>query len=299
MSVSIRTQYERTVLCDARESFENPFRTPISAFAYLVERRGRPSAREMSELMAGETGAVMSAAACGVAALGEVAMTTLRPESVCASFRREGYGDVRSLDDVRRLELWEVDEVVDGLRKKYLLVGAAVGAAAGVAGASALTLDAPLITALAIRAIGDVALHYGFDVRDSAERAYALKVLVASVVPGVAVERATLDDLGRVGAAFTRTVRRGRQTARWGLPLALHVARRLLRPGAGTSLVRRLVSVAAAAANAWLMVGVVETAEAAYRERFLARGAPVSKRDRSPRRSGMAALPARASGAGG
>ena len=38
-----RTHYERAVLRDARDAFDNPFRTPISAFAHMVERRGRPS----------------------------------------------------------------------------------------------------------------------------------------------------------------------------------------------------------------------------------------------------------------
>lgn len=268
--IPTRTHYERAVLRDARDAFDNPFRTPISAFAHMVERRGRPSDAQIAALMDGETGAVVVSAASGVAALGELAMRTLRPEAVWASFRREGHRGVRGIAHVRRLALWEVDEVADGLRKKYLLLGAALGAAAGAAGVSALTLDAPVITALAMRAIGDVALHYGFDVREPEERAFAMKVLIASIVPGVSVDAANLDDLGRVGAALSRTWKRRTRQA-WGLPFALHVVRRLLRKDSGTSLLRRMVGLATAGANAWLMIGVTETAQAAYRRRFLER----------------------------
>jgi hypothetical protein len=266
-----RTHYERAVLRDARAAFDNPFRTPVSAFAYAVERRGskRHGARALAR--PSEPTPELALAAAGLLAASDVALRTLRPRAVWAAYRREGWRHVQSAEDVRRLALWEVDEITDDLRKRYMLVGAATGALAGRAGPLPLVLDVPVLTGLALRAIGDYALHYGFDIDAPEERAYAMKILIASVVPGITVDTARLEDLARVSDAAARVWRRCRR-ALSGLPFAVQLARRFVR-GANARILKRVLAVAAGAASAWFMLGVAETAQSAYRRRFLARTA--------------------------
>jgi len=269
-----RTHYERAVLRDARDAFQNPYRPPVSAFAYTVERRAERglTSHTSRALARAEVGPAVTVATAALVAAADVALGTIRPRAVWAAYRREGCRHVRSAEDVRRLPLWEVDEMSDVLRKRYTLGAAAAGAMIGRAGPLAVPLDAGVITGLALRAIGDVAVHYGFEIERPEERAFAMKILIASLVPGITVEAARLEDLARVSSAARRVWRRCRR-ALDRVPFALWLARRLVRRGAGARLLGRILAVGAGAANAWLMLGVVETAQAAYRRRFLAHGA--------------------------
>ena len=284
MAETARTPYERAVLRDARTTFENPFRTPVSALAHLAQnaseredtRRHRTASHSLARAAARtiapirEANAIaLAAATAGIVALSEVTARSLSPDAVWAAYRRDGHR-VRSVGDVASLALWEVDEVVDRLRPRYMACGAMGGALVAQIGATALTLDVPLLAAIALRQIQDHALHYGFDVSAEEERTFAIRVLIASLVPGVRVEDATFDDLGRVGQSLTRAWKR-RARRSWFLPFAVHVARRLMRGRSKSRLLTGIVSVGTAVANAWFLAGVADIAQAAYRRRFLAR----------------------------
>jgi hypothetical protein len=261
---AVRTHYERAILRDARAVLKNPYRTPVSAVAHVAQKGG--DVPRIDEA----TAAAIEIASGGIMALSDVTARTLAPAAVCAAYRREGYGGIQAISDIASLELWEADEVVDRLRPRYLLLGAAGGAVVARLGAAALSFDVPVLGACALRAIQDSALHYGFALDDEEERAFAIRILIAAVVPGVSVERATFDDLGRVAGALTRAWKRYMRRS-WFLPVALHVLRRLLRRDARAMLLKRVVSIGVAAANAWFMSGVLDIAQAAYRRRFLAR----------------------------
>jgi hypothetical protein len=263
------TPYERAILRDARRSLANPYRTPLSTLAHAIARREARDAEGAPPLAPDALAPIAEASAVGLGAITAAAASTLRERGVWRAFARAGT-PVRGVEDVQRLALWEIDEVAEPLRTKYAFLAITLGACAPALGAAGLALDAPLAVGLAARAVLELATTYGFDPRDPDEQAFAMQVLVASVVPGVDPRRADAQALAGAWARVARAWRVGSRRA-WALPLALRALRRLLRRDAGTRVVRRLAGLAAASANAWLVVGVVETAQAAYRRRFLAR----------------------------
>src|SRR5947209_3188816 len=133
------TPYEREVLRDARASFRNPLRTPLSAMSHALARR-REDARDVD---ADVLAMIASGAAGGLAALTALAAATLRPGAVWRAYRRVGIA-VTGPRDVEGLALWEIDEAAEPLRTKYAAIAIGAGAIAGVAGGAGIALDAPL-----------------------------------------------------------------------------------------------------------------------------------------------------------
>jgi EcsC protein family len=264
------TQYEKMSLREARAAFQDPFRTPISALVHVVERDARDAKalgrtvlqRGMSRLARVLQGA-LDAGFRGV-------FRTLNARAVYGGFRGEGVR-VRRAQDVARLELWEVDEVAERLPPRYIAASVAVGVLSGSLGRVGALVDGALVVGLAARAIGDYALHYGFDPRAPSERRFARDVLVAALTPAHSVRAASIDELVAAGLAAARAWRR--REVGLGAPallrIAQHVFSRGLTRGQRAS-VARVGSVVAAAVNAWLLLGVMRAARSAYRERFLA-----------------------------
>jgi hypothetical protein len=257
------TEYERMSLREARATFRDPFRTPVSALVHIVEEDGaRPLSlpwRGLGRLLGG---ALDAAVAMGI--------RTLDARAVVRHFRGEGVR-VRGAHELLRLELWEIDEVTARLPRQYLAAGAALGLAAGSLGLAGVAIDVTLVVPLAARAIGDYALHYGFDPRGSEERRFARDVLVAALTPVRSVRAASIDDLAAAALAGTRAWRR--REIGLGATL-LRIAQRVFATGLSRgqrAAVARVGCVAAAAVNAWLLVGVMRAARSAYRQRFLAR----------------------------
>ncbi len=269
------TPYERSTLSDLEAASRGPFCTPISALVHAVGEEGRsaPTRRHPRQERLG------SALRGALVHLNAVATSTLSRPSVYKTFRREGYRRVRTLDDVRRMELWEVDEVADGVERKYVAGGAVLGALAGALGLRwGVLIDLPVVTLLAFRAIGEYALHYGYDPSSPEERAFAIAILTGALSPKSDVHGASLDELIDAGTSMARTWKREKDL-RLVVPVAWALGKRLF----GTLIRRadrrlasrigsRAFSVASAGANAWLVFGVMRTARAMYRERRLRRG---------------------------
>ncbi len=248
------TPYEQISLREARATFADPFRTPVSALVHVVDR-DVSSAR-------GSSPVARMVARC-LDALFELTFRTIGTHMVFEDFRHEGLRRIRTVTDVRKLELWEVDEVADPLVRRYLTATVALVVFAGGG------LAAPLSFGLAARAIGDVAFRYGFDPRAPGERRFARDVLVASLTPASSVRSASLDQL--LAAALTWSRRRDSVL---GVLTLIRLVRGLLRAGLSQpqrESLARVGTAVAAAANVWLLVGVIRAARSAYRERFIAR----------------------------
>jgi hypothetical protein len=139
-------------------------------------------------------------------------------------------------------------------------------------GRAGVLLGAPLVLLLAARAVGDHALHYGFDPDAPEERRFARDVLVAALTPAVSVRAASIDELARGAIAGARAWRR--REVGLGVPLLLRLGQRILSHGLSReqrASLARVGGVAAGAVSAWLLVGVMRAARSAYRERFVAR----------------------------
>jgi hypothetical protein len=260
--LSIQSPYERRSLEEARATFADPYRTPVSALVHAA--RGRAHHRRAGPRL---TRALVRAMDLGF----DLVFRALAPETVWRSFARHG---VRARDpvDVAHLELWEVDEVADRLPSHYIAAGAALGIVVGATGRFGAILDAPLVAAVAAHAIGHYALHYGFDVRDVEERRFARDVLVAALTPVESVRAASADELVIAAIAVLRAWR-GRDVG-LGAWMFVRLAHRVLTKGLSRdqrASLARVCGVATAVVNAWLLFGVMRAARSAYRQRFVAR----------------------------
>lgn len=108
----------------------------------------------------------------------ELAQDTVWQEGIYAAFHRQGYS-VRSIEDIRDLELEAADRAMRSVDVKYRAVTAAQGVAAGVAGLAGIVPDVVGLVALNLRAVGEYATCCGFDMAQAHERTFALQILNA------------------------------------------------------------------------------------------------------------------------
>lgn len=114
----------------------------------------------------------------GIVDLGnEVAQWSLRPKAIYAEFREAGHTSIETGADVYKLDLRDVDRVVGYLGAKYKGLAAGEGAATGAVGMPGIPADIVALIALNLRAIGEYATYYGFDVTMQHERLFAMNVL--------------------------------------------------------------------------------------------------------------------------
>jgi hypothetical protein len=285
------TPYERATLREARRA--DPLRTPVAALVHLAgttraPTRERPFESAPGAKSLGARAREVALFASGVLAhavdaLNDVARRTLDRRAVAVRFQRAGHRSIapERLADVRRLALWEVDEVAEGLAFRYAALAAGLGGATVAMAPAGLAFDVAAVIALAMRAIDECALIYGFDPSDPDERRFARNVLAAALTSRAEVRRASFVPVIRAGMSALRLLR------------VVGPVAGAVRRAAGASASRRPTRVRASAAtvaavlasgavHAWLMVGVVRAAEAAYRERFLLES-PASLRVRGGR----------------
>jgi|GEM_PF-1036422 len=232
--------------------------------------------------------------------LSRAGTATLTPSRVVRAHQRKGHtldGEpLRRLDDLHTLDLEQIDQVrPHGLDLFYAGVSAAVGAGSGLVitgsqiaipvsgGAAAapstgailgaLSADAAAVTMLCGRAVGHVALYYGYDPARAEEKVFHLAVVNFGTATTASAKAAAYADLSRLTqmlfrgkpwAALNETV-----TARLATMFAKQFNVRLTQKGLG-----KLVPVAGIAAGAslnWLTLEqIVDAADVAYRRRFLA-----------------------------
>lgn len=203
----------------------------------------------------------------------EITQDTLSADRILRSYREDGL-QVETLEDLHDLSLEVLDDTYDGLPSRYRRLALAEGAAAGYAGAAGILPDIFALTALTLRATGETALRYGFDISKPEERLYALQVL------GMATR--SVDAAKQVALApsihFARTLARneaGRAVERAAVSRAIRNAARAL----GLRLTRAKMAqvapvsgaVIASGFNAYYTSKVCDAAYYSYRERWLKR----------------------------
>ena len=127
----------------------------------------------------------------------DVAQWSVSPESVYEEFRTTGH-DIHERLDIFSLDLEDVDKVVGWLDAKYKGLALGEGAAAGVGGILGIAVDIPALVTLNLRAIGEYATDYGFDVSSQQERLFAMNVLGLASSPKDAAKEAAMTQLVRI-----------------------------------------------------------------------------------------------------
>jgi hypothetical protein len=96
---------------------------------------------------------------------------------VFSDFRKAGHSQIATHADIESLELQQVDRVVGWLSAKYKGLALVEGAGTGALGLPGIPSDIVALVTLNLRAIGEYATHYGYDVSVQQERLFALHVL--------------------------------------------------------------------------------------------------------------------------
>ncbi len=205
----------------------------------------------------------------------EIMQDSVWHEAIFQEYQKAGH-DVRSTDDIRRLDLEAIDQAVRGLDTKYRSVTGAQGAAAGFAGAAGVLPDVLGLVALNLRAAGEYATYCGYDINQPSERLYALQILhVVSQPPD------TKDDPDRetalVPASSVSHAIAQQQTVQTIEQMAVSGSIRGIAKALGTRLTKvklaQLIPMAGAFVgggfNVYYTTRVCEAAYHLYRERWL------------------------------
>lgn len=107
----------------------------------------------------------------------DLAQWSISQERVYRGFHKAGHANVHSARDIRNLDLEQIDKVVGFLDTRYKGMTLVEGAGLGAVGLLGIPPDIVALLTLNLRAIGEYATYYGFDVSSQRERLFVLNIL--------------------------------------------------------------------------------------------------------------------------
>ncbi len=203
--------------------------------------------------------------------LGAAAWTVPR-KAVYARFRQQGH-KVDGRAGILELDLEAVDAVVGRLDAKYTGLAFVEGAAAGAAGVPGLVADIPALLALNLRAIGEYATCYGFDVTAQRGRVFAMNVLGLASSPSDAAKAPVMAELAKIAADAAKKKAWKELKEKAFVAVVKKIAKALGIRLTKAKLAQAVPILGAAVGggfNAYYTARVCDTAHHLYRERFLA-----------------------------
>ncbi len=265
--------YERRVREQIHE-WKNPaqgwFGQTMREIGWPVERLG--TLLQNAADAAGLPDVISKALAGLVRSLTDAATWTVRTNAVYGEFRNTGH-DVLKPIDIFALDLEQVDKTVGRLDAKYTGMAFTEGAAAGAIGVPGLIADIPALVTLNLRAIGEYATYYGFDVTSQRERLFAMHVLGLASSPSDAAKAPVMAQLARIAADAAKRktwkVLEERAFVRVIQQLAKALGIRLTKAKLGQA-VPIMGAAVGGGFNAYFTARVCDAAYYLYRERFLA-----------------------------
>jgi hypothetical protein len=87
------------------------------------------------------------------------------------------YEDYISLDDVKQLPLSTMDEIANQIKNSRTKLATFQGATTGIGGFFTLAIDIPLLLGISLKVLQEIALCYGYNPTDKAERIFIVKCL--------------------------------------------------------------------------------------------------------------------------
>lgn len=227
-------------------------------------------------------------------ALTRVSRAGLSPRRVVARHKKSGH-EVSKLADVRRLDLEQIDEVrgrgaswyypalaaLSGAGAGFVISGSelVVIPSAGVAAAptggvivGAFAGDAAFVLGLSSRVVGQLALSYGYDPEDPAEKLFILSVVNAGTAMSATAKTAAMADVSRLTQALVRgkswAVLSESVISKVSQQVAKVFSFRLTKKGLGKA-IPSIGIVVGGALNWTTLESIVDTADVAYRRRLL------------------------------
>ncbi|MCA1035707.1 EcsC family protein [Bacillus infantis] len=129
--------------------------------------------------------------------INEGAQWSVRSEAIYKEFRVKSH-NVYKPEDIFMLDLNEVDKVLGRLSAKYKVIAGSEGAATGAVGLPGIPVDIVALLALNLRAIGEYATYYGFDINLQHERLFALNILGLVSSPTDASKQIMMNQLAKI-----------------------------------------------------------------------------------------------------
>jgi hypothetical protein len=133
--------------------------------------------------------------------LTDASALTVRTGAIFAEFDPP----IAGLAEIHPLDLEHADRPIGYLAAKYKALAMAEGAASGsasllgpVVGGAAILADVTALVSLNLRAVGEYATYYGFDITRQEERLYMLNVLGLASAPSDAAKAVVMAQLVRI-----------------------------------------------------------------------------------------------------
>jgi hypothetical protein len=207
-----------------------------------------------------------------LASLNDWAQLTVRQHAIFEDFRKYGHL-VHKHGDVFQLDLESVDHVIGLLDMKYKSAALGEGAVTGAAGMPGIPADVVLLLGMALRAIGEYATHYGFDVTSQQERLFALNILGFASSLTDAAKTVAMAQLVRIATGVAKK-QAWKELEEHAFVVIIQKLAKQLGVRLTKAKLAQFVPVFGAAVgasyNAYYMAKVCNAAYFLYRERFLA-----------------------------
>lgn len=203
----------------------------------------------------------------------DAAQWSVRTEAIFKEFRGDGHYQIAAHKDIFQLELEKIDKVVGWLAAKYKGIALAEGVGTGATGAIGLALDIPALITLNLRAIGEYATYYGFDIERQEERLFALNILGLASSPNDASKALAMAQLVRIAQDVAKKTT-WKQLEQYAFVKVIQQIAKTLGIRLTKAKLAQAIPVAGAAIgggfNAYFTMKVCDAAYYLYRERFLA-----------------------------
>jgi EcsC protein family len=203
----------------------------------------------------------------------DAAQWSVRAEAIFASYRLAGHGNIKTPSDILKLDLEQVDKNVGWLAGKYKALALTEGAGFGAMGPVGIPLDIVSLVTLNLRAIGEYATYYGFDVSLQDERLFAINVLALASSPSEGAKAIAMAQLVQISKSVAKK-RAWKDLERYAfaeiIPRLAKVLGIRLTKAKLAQVVPLAGAVVGAGFNAYFTTKVCNAAALLYRERFLA-----------------------------
>ncbi len=203
----------------------------------------------------------------------DVAQWIVRPEAIYAEFRGDGHTTINKPADILALDLKHIDKVVGWLAAKYKGIALAEGAGTGAIGLPGIPLDIAALLTLNLKAIGEYATYYGFDVSSQQERLFAMNVLGLASSPTDSSKALAMAQIVRIAQDVAKK-RAWKQLEQHTFVQVIQQIAKALGTRLTKAKLAQILPVAGAVVgggfNAYFTSKVCDTAFYLYRERFLA-----------------------------
>ncbi|WP_255557016.1 EcsC family protein [Sodalis sp. dw_96] len=218
-------------------------------------------------------GRVLQGVICALSGVcNDIAQLSVRPQAILEEFRHDGWHGVECLGDIGALPLASIDKTVGCLAAKYKGLALAEGMGAGLAGIAGLALDIPSLITLNLRAVGEYATYYGFDIHQQEEKLFALQIIGLVSSPTDAAKNIAMAQLMAIAGDVAKK-RTWHQLEKHALvKIIQEIAKTLGIRLTKAKLAQTLPIVGAAVGggyNVYFTTRVCDAAYYLYRERFL------------------------------